>query len=131
MDIPAGDYVRAFIASSDLTTAAAVTFLDKDGNTRVIAAGERVVLTDIAINNGGTASIVQVFQDQNNDGAVTAGDELYAANLAANSQNSVPFATPIFSLRKSATAANGKIKVIASAASANTKIVLIGFVLNS
>jgi hypothetical protein len=131
LDIPGGEYVRAFLASSDLTTAAAITWLDRDGVTRVIASGERVIISDIVLNNGGTASVIQIFQDQDGDGAVDAGEELFAASLAANGQTSASLISPIQTARKSATANNGKVKAIASAASANTKIVLIGWIVNS
>jgi hypothetical protein len=78
IDQPSGDYFRAFLSSSDLTTATQIVLVDRDGVTRVLAAGERLVISSLTINNGGTASIITIFQDANNDGTVDAGEALYA-----------------------------------------------------
>lgn len=125
-DLAAGNYFRMFLSSDDLTTASDVTLLDAQGNTLIVAVGERVVITDIAINNGATASVVTIFVDTDDDGTVDAGESLYAASLAIKGGVSSSFFTPL-QLPRKPTATAGDVKVKASAASVGTTVILTGF----
>lgn len=129
-DLPSGVYFRAFLSSSDLTTAAPLVLLDRDGNTITLTLGQRPIFNSIVFNNGGTASIITLFQDANGDGVVDAGESLYAANLPANAQSPGYFGE-VGLHGKRLPAANGLLKVKASAASANTTVIVTGIIANS
>lgn len=128
-DLPNGEYFRVYLASNDLTTAADLVILDRDGNPRPLAAGERPVIEFLGINNGGTAAVITIFQDNNGGGTLDAGEELYRTNLLANAQGFMD-AFPLLG-KKAASATNGKLKAVASAASANTTIIATGTILKT
>lgn len=130
LDQPSGEYFRAYLASDDLSTAAAIPLVDRDGNTRTLVTGERIVISSLTINNGATASKVTIFQDADGDGAVDAGEELYAASLGANGQAAGYF-EEVGLMGKRKPASNGDLKAKASIASVGTTIIITGVIHNS
>jgi hypothetical protein len=127
MDIAQGKFVKGYLASNDLTTAAAVPLFDADGNSVTLAAGERVVIYAAILSNGATASIITLFSDADASGAMNSGEEIVSAALAVNTAFSFPAAEG-FALgrRATSTANSGRIMAVASAASVGQKITLIG-----
>lgn len=131
-DLPNGKYFSGYLASNDISTAAAIPLFDADGNSLTLAVGERPVIQTISLNNGGTASKITIFADKNAGGSLDAGEELYAASLAANSNNSPNLDhTPVMGRRIGPLATNNKLFAVASAASANTVIVINGTIILS
>lgn len=124
-DFPAGEYVRGFLSSNDLTTAAAIPLFNSQGVSRTLGARERIVIASLALNNGGTASVLTVFCDVDADGTVDTGEGLYAASLAANGNNSPNLEDPLLGVFGFAPS------VKASAASAGTTVVLVGTIIKS
>lgn len=131
LDIPNGFYVSGYLASDDISTAAAIPLFDGNGVSYTLSPGERLIIASVSINNGATASVVKIFADADGDGALDAGEELYAASLAAKAQASPNLAQPIYSRQIGATAAINKLFAIASASSVGTIIVLNGYVIKS
>lgn len=125
---PGGEYVRGYLASSDITTAVDVPLFDRNGNARVLQVGERLVISFLSLNNGATSSIITLFADKNGGGTLDAGEELYSASVAANAQN---FMDDAELHAPKLTAVGGKLKVVASVASVGTRIIVVGFILNS
>lgn len=131
IDFPSGETFRSYNASDTFSTVADIAFLDRDGVARLIATGERVIIGDIVINNGATASIYTIFQDANGDGLVTAGDQLFRVALPIDGQAVVNFAACLNARPKVSTVANGIIKVIASAGSVGSTVILAGIITKS
>lgn len=129
--IPDGKYVAGYLASDDLSTAAEVALTDGNGLAYVLAIGERLNLTNIALNNGGTARKITLFSDADGDATLDAGEEIYAATVAANSFNSPQIEVPIRARQIGPTAAKGKLYAVASGASAGSVIVIQGIVTTS
>ncbi len=125
---PNGEYVRGLLLSDDITTPVDVPLFDRNGNARTLKAGERLVLNFISLNNGATASVITLFQDNDGGGTLTSGEELYRASIGIAAQNFLDAGELHL---KPLTATGGKLRVIASVASVKTTIVVIGFILNS
>lgn len=122
MNIANGTYVKSVFSSADATTAAPLVLTDMDGNTYTVAAGNRLVLTNIVIVSGQT---VTLFQDMNGDGLVTAGDARIVANTPGS--NTTYVAEGYRMVRQPTTLANGLLKVLAGGAG-QVNITVIGFV---
>lgn len=132
MSLPEGQYLRAALSSSDLTTAVAVPFVTADNQSYVPAAGERVIITHISTNNGATASVISFFQDNNGDGNIDAGELRYAVSLPiSGTDGGVLFNDGIRNQKMPATLTNGLVKVKASAASVGTTIIVLALVVQS
>lgn len=128
-----GEYVSGFLASDDLTTATEVQLrgLNFDGSTyRVLAVGERLVVDSVSLNNGASAAIVTLFQDENGDGTVNTGEELASASLAASSQFTPHLESPLICNTVTATV-QGKVKAKASAASIGSRIMFTGRIIRT
>jgi hypothetical protein len=125
---PNGEYVRGYLASDTMNADADIPLFDRDGNARVLKAGERLVLNFITINNGATAATVSLYADKNGGGTVDAGEELYRAAVAVNAQNFMDSGELHF---PKVTATGGKLRVHAAVASVGSTIVVIGFILNT
>lgn len=87
--ITTGEVVHGEFTSADASTAAAFTIYGKQATngatarpTRPIVAGERLIVTDVYISSV-TALTVNVFDDSNADGLVTAGEKIAAVALGA------------------------------------------------
>lgn len=118
-----GEILQTYVASDTFNVVTDLPVKDLSGAAVTIAAGDRLAATDIIINNGATAAVYTIFQDRNNGGTVDAGEELFRVACAANSSYPVTsIATPIMTQRAPTTAANRKIKVLASAASVGSTV---------
>lgn len=123
-----GEEVRGFLASDDLTTATEVTLRGINyvaAAPRVLAVGERLVIDTVVLANGATASVITLFQDQNDDGTVDAGEELISASLPINGALTPNLGTPII-CRQVAASVGGKVKAKATAASVGSRIFFTG-----
>lgn len=125
---PNGEYVRGYLASDTMNADADIPLFDRDGNSRVLKVGERLVLNFITVNNGATTAVVTLYADKNGDGAVTAGEELWRSSNVVSGQTFLD-AGEIHCPKL--TAVGGKLRVHASAASVGSTIVVIGFILNT
>ena len=131
-----GEEVRGFLASDDLTTAAEVVLRGINYNAadstpeRVLVAGERLVIDSVVLGNGATDAVITLFQDQNDDGPVDAGEELISAALLGSTALSPNLHTPIV-CRQVASGVGGKIKAKASAGSEGTRIFFTGRIINT
>lgn len=125
---PNGEYVRGLLLSDDISAATDIPLFNRDGVSRVVAVGERLVLNFISLNNGATTSTITLFQDNDGGGTLTSGEELYRASIPVSGQNYMDNGE--LHLKK-VTAAGGKLRVIASVASVKTSIVVVGFILNT
>jgi hypothetical protein len=130
-DFSNGKYVSGFLASNDISTAAAIPLFDANGNAVTLAVGERLIIETVSLNNGATASKITLFADTNGGGTLDAGEELYAATLAANSNNSPTLNMPILGRRIGATTAINKLFAVASAASVGTVVFINGQIVTS
>lgn len=131
MEIVAGKYFRGYLASSDISTAAAIPLFDADGVAITLAKGERPVIYEGIISNGATASIITIFADTNGNGSLDAGEELVAANLPTNGVAYAPAASSYIMGRQSNGAAVNKLMAVASVASVGSRITVIGNIINS
>ena len=79
-----GKEVTARIHNVAINAAAVeFTFKDSDGVTHVFVAGERILITDVLLNNRATAKDITIFQDADGDDAYDAGEELVSVSFAA------------------------------------------------
>lgn len=133
-DLPSGRYVRAYLATNDAFTAAlALTLKDYDGNTVKIQPGQRIAVIDF-IASGGAAGIITLFQDQDGGGTVTSGEELIGLNFAVAQPSAFPNATGAVVSAKvpaGSTGTKGQLFVQTGAAVANTRVVLVGIILDT
>lgn len=129
---PDGQYVRGYLATNDLTTAAAIPLFDANGASVTLQKGQRLLVDELLIANGATASIITVFGDTNGNGTLDAGEELVSVSLGVNLQTALPSASGTIANRQiGATAAINKLLAVASAASVGTRIVLVGRIVNT
>jgi hypothetical protein len=131
MEIVNGKFFRGFLASSDISTAAAIPLFDGDGNAITLKAGERPIIYEALLSNGATASIITVFADTDGSGTLTAGEELFAASLAINANAAFPNANGYIMGRISNGAAVNKLMAVASAASVGSRITILGNIINN
>jgi hypothetical protein len=131
-EIPAGKWVRGFLASDTLNADTAIPLVDANGVAVTLGKGDRFVLEEALISNGATAAKYTLYCDADGGGTYTAGEELFVTLLAVNSPGFFPAAgnSVIFG-RQSDGANKGKIRVIASAASVGSSLTLIGRIINS
>lgn len=130
-DVPTGKYVRGYLASSDISTAAIVPLFDANGAAYTLLVGERLVIDSLSLNNGATASKITVFSDANGNAALDAGEALYTATLPINGQSSPNLLTPILSRQITPAAANGVLYAVASVASVGSVVFLTGHIITS
>lgn len=126
----AGTYVRGYLASDDISTATAIALFDADGIAYVQPVNTRLIIDNVVISNGLTASTVTIFADTNGNGTLDAGEELFSASLAINGFSSLGNDGAVAS-RRLGTSSKNKLFAVASAASVKTRINLVGRVINS
>lgn len=124
--LTAGKYVRGFLGSDTLNVDTAIPLLDANGATVTLGAKDRLVILELLLTNGATASVVTVYSDANGSSTYNAGEEFLVANLAANEAINFPAAKGFVMGRQ-----GGAPRAIASAASVGTKINLVGVIINS
>lgn len=129
--VPAGKWVRGFIASDTLNVDTAFALKDGNGNAVTLAKGERFILEEGLVSAGATACKVTIYSDADGSQTYTAGEELFAANLPVNGSVFFPSANGIVFGRTSDGANVGKIRAIASAASVGTVITIVGRIIGS
>jgi hypothetical protein len=129
-NFPAGKWVRGYLASSDISTAAAVSLFDADGNAVTQTVGTRLIITSLEIRNGATASIITLFADTDGDGALDSGEELWSGSLAVNGGLEMSFLDGLASRKLAASNVN-RLMAVASAASVGTRINLVGRIINT
>lgn len=114
-----GREVRGLIISDDISTAVAFTLYDQaTQDTVTMRSQDRLIVYMVAIHNGDSAAVVQVFDDKDGDAAVDAGEQLFGGSMNAKALEGYESKRGIALLRIP--------KAIASGASANTKIFLYG-----
>jgi hypothetical protein len=136
MDI--GEYrgrkVQGFLATDDASTAVEVKLRDInfDGTNFVsLTVGQRLAIDTVVIANGDTAAVVTLFHDANDNGTVDTGDEILSASLGAKAQLVPNLGTQFVCRRVAASGVtSGKIKIKASAASANTRVYFSGTIVD-
>lgn len=133
MAFPDGTYVRGYMASNDLTTAVPIPLFDANGTAYVIQPGKRLLIDELLLANGAVASVITVFADVNGNGTLDAGEELISMNLGVTFANAFPSAGlgPVASRVIGATTLINRLMVVASIASASTRIMLIGRIVNT
>jgi len=130
-DVPSGEMIRGFLASSDISAGVTVPLFDRNGVSRALVAGERLILTDVFVSNGATASIITLYQDNNGDAAVDAGEALFAGSYGINGSSTVDLNIFINLAPQVATLTNGLLKVRASTSSVGTRIFVSGIITKS
>lgn len=127
---PVGQYVRAVIASDDLTSATAFSFLNENDQVVPLTTDDRLVIHHLTISNGSNASSFSIFQDLDNDDVNDSGELRYKAILAASGFAAVNFFGGL-RMAQRPTPTAGDLMVQASAASVGTTIVIIGTILRT
>lgn len=113
-----GRQIKGILESGDLSTAAPVVWYD--AATQEVftpAASNRIIIYLISVSNGDSAAIVQVFDDLDADGTVDAGEQLFGKSMNAKEQAGFAYVRGLAIKRTP--------KVIASGASANTKVMIL------
>jgi hypothetical protein len=128
-DNASGEYVRGFLASDDMTTAVEVPLFNKQGVARVIAAGERLVIGQLIVNNGATVATFTVFSDATADGIVDTGETLFAGIAPVNGSLDANPLFPLIGIRSATIGVKTKIK--ASVASVGARVTLVGMVVKT
>jgi hypothetical protein len=126
---PAGKYVRGYLLSNDMTTAVDVPLFDADGNTVTPLVGERLIITELLINNGATQATFTIFTDINYNGAVDAGEALYRVTLVADDTGGftgMSFDGLAGAAIKASPAGSGKVRVVASIGSVGASVMFVG-----
>lgn len=115
----AGKQVRLILNSDDLTTAAPLVIYDMvTQDVITLGANQRLIIYVVSIANGDTAALIEAFDDKDASGSSNAGETLFKLSMNAKSQAGYAY-TRGFALTRVP-------KVKASAASANTSVIMLG-----
>lgn len=129
MSFPSGKTVIGRLVNTAASPVQTIAFKDVNGKVHTFAAGERLIIHTVQVNNRATAKDITVFQDADADGAVDAGEELVAFSFAGQDNAQAEFINGLPSQRINAAATN-TFKALASAAGA-VDVVVVGEVVNS
>lgn len=106
MSFPEGKVVVGKIANTAIASATALVFKDINGVVHTFAAGERLVILSIRVNNRATAKDITIFQDTDGGASLTTGEEFYTVSFPAAGVWSDEFGDGLPSLRINAAATN-------------------------
>ncbi len=123
MDIR-GEVIHGEFNSADARVAAAVKLYDGDGKLRALAATERLVVTDVVVVAAAKMA-VNVFSDNDADGAVDDGERILAGSVGDNGGIAMSFVTtPRYCKR-------GITPKVKSDTAGQVDVVLTGFILTN
>ena len=119
-----GEVIHGEFNSADARVAAAVKLYDGDGKARELAAHERLVVTDVVIVAAAKMA-VNVFSDNDADGAVDDGERILAGSVGDNGGIATSFVTtPRYCKR-------GITPKVKSDTAGQVDVVLTGFILTN
>ncbi len=119
-----GEVIHGEFNSADARAAAAVKLYDGDGKLRALAATERLVVTDVVVVAAAKMA-VNVFSDNDADGAVDDGERILAGSVGDNGGIAMSFVTtPRYCKR-------GITPKVKSDTAGQVDVVLTGFILTN
>jgi hypothetical protein len=81
---PAGEIVLGRLVSATLNAGDAdIPLFTEDAVARVLAVGERLIISNVVIDNEATAKTVTIYQDVNSGGTLSSGETLLKLTFAA------------------------------------------------
>lgn len=125
---PSGKYVIGRITNTAVNAATVIPFKDINGTAHVFAAGTRLIVRNISVNNRATAKDLTIFQDTDGGADSDAGEEVFSVSFAG--QDNAQQVFDALPTKRINTAATNFFYALASTTGA-VDIIVVGEVINS